>query len=93
MYAVGTMIMSCEPRISVLSAPHLVSHCSGCLLSPHEICFLTGGKAPILKRCARCRGFWYCSAVRQVRHLLVSACLTVRGRIEMPDFRLAGTSA
>jgi SET and MYND domain-containing protein len=50
----GSILMSAEPHVAVLSGQYLDSHCSSCCeLAPSHR----------LKRCTRCQAIWYCDAV------------------------------
>ncbi|KIM76188.1 hypothetical protein PILCRDRAFT_78079 [Piloderma croceum F 1598] len=54
----GSILMSAEPHVAVLSGQYLDSHCSSCCgpASSHR-----------LKRCTRCQAIWYCDAACQNR--------------------------
>ncbi|KAI0938789.1 hypothetical protein AcV5_000393 [Taiwanofungus camphoratus] len=52
----GTVLMSIRPHVSVLSTSYLDSYCSFCC-GPSS--------AEGLKRCTRCRVFWYCGVTCQ----------------------------
>ncbi|KAL4260767.1 MUB1/samB family protein [Pleurotus pulmonarius] len=54
----GTTLLSCKPKLAVLSNTYLDTHCSACF-----------GPAPPagLQRCTQCRTVWYCDAGCQNR--------------------------
>jgi hypothetical protein len=59
----GSILMSANPHVAVLSGQYLDSHCSSCCgpASSH-----------MLKRCTRCQAIWYCDAVCMLRFPLQS---------------------
>ncbi|KAH8083324.1 hypothetical protein BXZ70DRAFT_579582 [Cristinia sonorae] len=53
----GSVLISCRPRINIISTQHLDVYCSYCCERPQS--------NGVLKRCTRCRQVWYCNAACQ----------------------------
>jgi SET and MYND domain-containing protein len=60
----GSILMSADPHVAVLSSQYLDSHCSSCCGSASSYG---------LKRCTRCQITWYCDTVCMLQFALDSS--------------------
>lgn len=58
----GQAVLRLKPTVAVLSSAELISRCSACALSLHELA-IGGQDVKALKRCTLCKVVHYCSVV------------------------------